>query len=428
MNPWLHLGAFIILYLWLAWRRLDIAIALLLFLLPAYQFRFTLFIPSTYLEVMIVICLAVWAVQITVRHQWRETRWPWRWLICAFAVAGAVAVAVSPNIRNALGLYKAYVIEPVLFFIVVVNVMKTPAHWKKIFFALGSSVVIIGLAALFQQADILPGAGSYLLEHPPRSTSLFEFPTAVGKYVAPILAVFLSLLLVKTKSVGRGMWHSGNVMYIGVIGFGIMALMLSVSRGALIGVGAALVFVSFFSRWRKWLLIGIASIAVLCLVIPVTRHELVSIVNIQDTSADVHVVMWKGTLRMIADRPIFGAGLAGFPELYEQYKEASHVEFFPNPDHLFLTLWVEMGLLGLAVFLWIIVKWLRTGVFVVKSQYAEYRPYAVGVMAALVAVITHGFFDTPYFKNDLAVMFWALAAVLVAMRFSVEPPRSKEIE
>jgi len=85
-------------------------------------------------------------------------------------------------------------------------------------------------------------------------------------------------------------------------------------------------------------------------------------------------------------------------------------------------------LLGLAVFLWIIVKWLRTGVFVVKSQYAEYRPYAVGVMAALVAVITHGFFDTPYFKNDLAVMFWALAAVLVAMRFSVEPPRSKEIE
>ena len=30
------------------------------------------------------------------------------------------------------------------------------------------------------------------------------------------------------------------------------------------------------------------------------------------------------------------------------------------------------------------------------------------VQAALVALIIHGLVDTPYFKNDLSVLFWVL--------------------
>jgi putative inorganic carbon (HCO3(-)) transporter len=127
--------------------------------------------------------------------------------------------------------------------------------------------------------------------------------------------------------------------------------------------------------------------------------------------------MWKGAVRIIKANPILGTGLASFPVVYEKYKEASHTEFFPNPDELYLTLWIEMGLLGLLAFVWLMVKFFKTGLSLAKSlRTTDYGlPMAVGLMAAMVALLVHGFFDTPYFKNDLAVVFWTFVGLLVVL-------------
>ena len=34
-------------------------------------------------------------------------------------------------------------------------------------------------------------------------------------------------------------------------------------------------------------------------------------------------------------------------------------------------------------------------------------------MAALSAILIHGLVDTPYFKNDLSIIFWVLIALLI---------------
>ena len=34
--------------------------------------------------------------------------------------------------------------------------------------------------------------------------------------------------------------------------------------------------------------------------------------------------------------------------------------------------------------------------------------------AGFVAIVVHGIFDTPYFKNDLSLEFWILAALEMA--------------
>ena len=115
---------------------------------------------------------------------------------------------------------------------------------------------------------------------------------------------------------------------------------------------------------------------------------------------------------IIKDNPIAGTGLASFPIVYEDYKEASHTEFFPNPDHLILTLWIEMGLAGLVVFGWLVVRFFKVSINLLR----EYKYYAVGLMAAMIALLTHGFFDTPYFKNDLAIIFWVMVGLVVVLK------------
>ncbi len=408
-----------VLFVFVAWRRLDWALALAVVLSPTYQWRFELWlVPMTFLEVMILAIVAVWLLRhaILIKQSRQQYMWwPWKWLTLLFILAGVVAVLISPDTRQALGLWKAYVLEPVLFFIILVNEIKTHRQLRLIMAALGALVVVIGFISMLQYLDIVPIAAHYGSESPPRATSVFAFPTAVGKLIGPLVALFMAMWLVpRQKKVISLDERFVRVFIVGVVCFGVIGLLLSVSRGALLGLLAAVIFLSFFSRWKKWLWLGIVGLVLLALLIPQTRNNITSVFQATDVSADVHLVMWKGAVRIIEENPVTGTGLASFPVVYEQYKEASHTEFFPNPDHFILSVWIEMGLAGLLLFIWLIVRFFSTGIRVIKQK-PEYKIYAIGLLVAIIVIIVHGLVDTPYFKNDLAVVFWALVGLMVIM-------------
>src|SRR6266851_3891378 len=59
-----------------------------------------------------------------------------------FLIAGAISVVAAPDHRAALGLYRAYFIEPIAFGAVLINVIKTPirALWVVVGLSLGATV------------------------------------------------------------------------------------------------------------------------------------------------------------------------------------------------------------------------------------------------------------------------------------------------
>ena len=415
---------FTLLFIFLAWKKLDWAIYFTIVFLPIYLLRFQVwFLPMTFLEVMLLVIFVVWVVKMQKsKIKMQNLVFPWKWVILLFVLTGIVAVLISPDTRAALGLWKAYILEPVLFFIVLVNVIKTEKQVRKVIWALGVSAVLIGFGALVQYIGLADIPEPYGLESPMRATSIYPFPTAIGKYIGPILALFLGLILIrrdkKAEEVGevkKQRW--ANLFLWGVIGFSLLSLILSFSRAALIGVFVAMIFISFFSKWKKWIWLGLFIILLLVFLIPQTRENITNVFSKTDISTDVRLVMWKGTLRIIKDNPIAGTGLASFPIVYEDYKEASHVEYFPNPDHLILSLWVEMGLAGLVVFFWLVVKFFKAGIVILRRlRTTDYGlQLVVGLLAAMIAILIHGFFDTPYFKNDLAVEFLVLVGLVLIL-------------
>ncbi|HEC84642.1 MAG TPA: O-antigen ligase family protein [Thioploca sp.] len=427
---------FTAIFAYIAWWKLDWALTLCVVFLPVYLIRFEIgFLPMTILEVMILVIFVVWLVKIfgrgvplgsardfqkasTTRLKWQERCkgiiWPWKWLTLAFVIVGGIAVFVSPDLRAAAGLWKAYILEPVILFVVFVNVIETKEQLLQIFWGLGASVVVIGFVAMLQYLNIVDIPAHYGLETPRRATSVFPFPTAVGKFVGPIVAFFIGFFVVRGLRTARSLWAlvCNNIFVSGVILFGLMGLLFSVSRGALIGVVAALLFSSFFSKRKMWIWFGIGIVIIVALAIPQTRDNITGVFSATDVSTDVRLVMWKGAWRIIQDNPILGTGLASFPIVYDDYKEASHTEYFPNPDQLYLTLWIEMGIAGLIVFGWIIIQFFISARHLMRN----YRSYAVGLMAAVVAILVYGFLDTQYFKNDLAVQFWVLLGITVVLQ------------
>ncbi|MFA6511830.1 MAG: O-antigen ligase family protein [Patescibacteria group bacterium] len=408
------IAVFALLFLYLVWERLEWAITLTLILLPAYQLRFQLwFVPMTMLEVMLLLVFFGWALKcLYERRSFSSLRFPGKWPVVLFLLAGVVAVVISPDTRQALGLWKAYLLEPIMFYVVLVNTMKTEQQLRMLLFGFGVAILAIGYVVVLQMLDIVQIPNNYGVESPRRATSFFAFPTAVGKFVGPLVGLFLGLLFMSAKDSLRTLLRTKGFL-VGVILFGLFGLVFSVTRGALLGVFVSMMFVAFFSPWKKVLWITISTVLFVALCIPQTRQNIVGVFETTDTSTDVHLIMWKGAWRIIQDHPIAGTGLASFPIVYDDYRDIAHIEFFPNPDHLILTLWIEMGLAGLLLFAWLMVRYFTAGVRLLRTN----RPLAVGLMAAMIVLLVHGFLDTPYFKNDLAVIFWALFA-MVHIRFA----------
>ncbi len=418
---------FAILFIFIAWWKIDWAVVLVIIFSPAYLIRFEIFgIPITILEVMVMLIFLIWLIKVFVmtsgncRDKCGSIKWPWKWLTLIFVLVGIVAVLISPDIRQALGLWKAYILEPVIFFVVFVNVVKTKSQSRGIIWALGSLVVVVGYITLLQYINIIDIPGNYGFENPMRATSFFPFPTAVGKLLGPLVAMFLGIFFTRQSLSLKPVFEfiKNNIFIFGIFIFGFMGLMFSVSRGAMIGILAAMVFISFFSKWKKWIWGGLGLLIVIALLITPIRDNVVNVFSANDVSTDVRLVMWKGAVRIIEDNPITGTGLASFPEVYDKYKEASHTEYFPNPDHFILTIWIEMGLAGMIIFAWLFICFFREG----KKLLLVNKPLAVGLMSSMVALIVYGFLDTPYFKNDLSIIFWVIFGLVI-----VHNTQSKEM-
>jgi O-antigen ligase len=84
---------------------------------------------------------------------------------------------------------------------------------------------------------------------------------------------------------------------------------------------------------------------------------------------------------------------------------------------MWLTTWSETGLLGLLAFAAIFFGLLWRGWRSIARATDIYKPVVWGTTGALVLYLVHGLFDSPYWKNDLSVEFWLVAALqVVAIR------------
>ncbi|MEK7632045.1 MAG: O-antigen ligase family protein [Patescibacteria group bacterium] len=391
--------------LWLAWRRPAWGALAAFALLPAYQLRFSVFgLPSTVLEAVVL------AVIVGAHLHWLQRRSPWPvlgkglwWAAGLWLLVGLGGVGVAADHYQALGLYRAYIAEPVLLMPVWLAVAQD-ARARKLFVHLASAqLILLAVVAIGQRLGWLVSLAPWNAEHPARMTSLFPFPNAAALYTAPLAAFIAGAWLAFRGRIAR--WES-NLWIISTFS-GIVVCSLAVSRGALLGLGIAAVVAGAWSA-RRWLWWGVCALAVVALlIVPTTRQQLTNIITTKDTSADVRTVLWQGTWHMLRARPLQGAGLGAFPAVYNRYRLPKHVELLQFPHNLFLNVWSELGLAGLLFALGALF-WLSKRLFRLLQRH---EAWAVGALLAWIVLGVHGLVDVPFFKNDLAVLTVALATL-----------------
>ncbi|MEI8360750.1 MAG: O-antigen ligase family protein [bacterium] len=454
--------SFILIFSGLAWYRPVLAIQLTLFSLPAYLVRFNFGAPLTMLEVMILLNFVIWFIK-----EWRGLlsgiknrfgnnkliviEYPFALEMMAILVISFLAVGVAHFSNEAMGIWKAYFFEPLLFLILLYNVfgkskIDLVERLGLIIRPLGYSALAVGIIAAYQKLT-----GNFIAnplwaaEETRRVVSVFGYPNAVGLYVESIIFLSVGFMWTEFNKKDKALVTLQNCLLFLSAMFSVLAIAFARSNGAALGLVAGFSVMALIYS-KKSRLVWLAAVSIVVLIVfgfGFKRDKALEYLTLNDFSGQVRRIGWSETVNMLKDhRWFFGAGLASFQKTvapyhvpgfyYNRDKDADFhrklvifdqnyrnkfwqpLEIYMYPHNIFLNFWSELGLLGMLLFVWLIGKtlYVSTKMYYRMKSPETGRLILLATIGGLVAMTIHGLVDVPYFKNDLAVIFWLLIGIV----------------
>ncbi len=178
-------------------------------------------------------------------------------------------------------------------------------------------------------------------------------------------------------------------------------LLLTLTRGAWLGLIFAIIFIATIKNKRIWLFI--LFFLIIAFLFPVTRNRVISIFDLKNSSNRYRIHMWKEGLKTFKNNPLFGIGSGNFKGPYGK-EVSSHCH------NNFLNVAVETGLTGLIVFIWLINACYR----LVAKSIKDMDVLKIGLSAGLIDWFVHGMVDVPY-TGRMGYLFWFFVGMIVVI-------------
>ncbi|MBV8366461.1 MAG: LPS export ABC transporter periplasmic protein LptC [Candidatus Eremiobacteraeota bacterium] len=260
--------------------------------------------------------------------------WPLLAMIATALLAGAIGVSFRASLFEVLSLAGNFV----AFVALIWN-----APDARIRRALLTCYFVAGIiASIF-------GIALTLTRHPPemfayqhgRAAGTFLQPNEFGGYLLFFIA--LGLAQAAAPPLLRRLGAAAAII-------GVVALALSVSRAAWLGLLIGLpALIWRFGRTAK---IAFAIAAIAALVLGTTTFRDVAHDPSENPS---RIAVWQGALRMASRFALTGVGPLGFSKVYPALKQPDAAVDEVHAHDLPLNVLVENGVLGLAAFIWVVV-------------------------------------------------------------------------
>ncbi|MCD4760622.1 O-antigen ligase family protein, partial [bacterium] len=427
----------LIAFIYFSYQKPIFGLATIIVLLPSYLWRFNILgVPTTFLELMIGFLFIIWLVKnqqykklnpasfLKMRKWcgvnllfWKKSKnnipVKLRWFLVLWLLSSIIALMVNPT-YSALGLWRAYWLEPMIFFLIFIYTVKDKKDFKIIINALMLLVAWLFTVTIYQNFSSWNFIEAYNYPNLKRLTAVFAYPNALSLLIAPLTALFAGLWIYSKQKLKD--WP-----YLLVAIFGVLLAGLAVSEGALIAIAFSLfILLIFVKNIRKFSIpVFILVVIISFFVLPTIRYTQLffnQLVNpnlsLQASSLEIRSSQWRETFDMLADRPIFGSGLNGYQRIMENYHQVDWIEIYLYPHNIFLNFWTEMGLLGLAVFVGLMIY----VICVLKKLFKDKNIFVWPLTMAWLTWFVHGLVDVPYFKNDLSLLFFIMLGLTIFIK------------
>ncbi len=432
--------------LYLFWQRLDLGLLVVLASAPFYRF------PKLYdqgglgallgregaLEVSLaesalILCLLAWGLRrffqpdidaaATGKSPFTD---PAVWLPPAVLIAAAVVtLPFTEHLSVALREFRVVVVGPSLYYLMLVHTLRKEQDVGTFMWALALLGGAIGLYSLYHYlfVGVVESTGGVdrvlAVYHSPNALALF-----LGRVIPVAAALMLAIYAQQAARDAQRFWKP--LLALGGVSLALMAgaLYLTYSRGALLGIAAAMLVLLFgLNRRSAFLVLGALAVAGAVALIAVPQDRLLAAAPLLQ-----RLYVWQAALAMVADHPIVGVGLDNFLYYYPRYI-LPQAALEPNVSHahnVFLDYWTRLGILGLITLTFLQgLFWGRVRNFLIRPVAPYQRWLVLGLAASMVDFLVHGLIDNSYFLIDLALIFWLTFALMTILHRTAPQPLAR---
>lgn len=309
------------------------------------------------------------------------------------------------------------------------------SHWTR--FALNAAVIPIVYTAVQTRDDLRVIVGAFVVgagftavmalitpPDPAMMDNVARLTSTIGdpnELAATLAAGFM-------LSIGLAATHkAGTVPKLALYGVGavcVIAAILTVSRGGVIALGAALAFSPLLARkkLRAAVIVAFALTLIVTFILVLAPDGTVERLTDRDGGSG-RTDIWKVAIRMIEAQPVAGVGIGNFKDASVGYvitpgSPIDNKTLISQPSvahNMYLEIWAETGLVGLLLFLGVLGGCLGSAVAACRRLRLAGdqggAALAAGIALALVALFTAYTFLSEQTGNKL----WILLALCPAL-------------
>lgn len=405
-----------------SWFRPRIGVLCVLALLPTYVIRGAILgIPTTFLELSIYLTSIIWIIREKPKFNFRDIARKYKiWLLLGstWLLSCIIGIMIASDSRAALGIFKGWIIDPILFTLIVsavgASVTDKFRFWQECIFMLLIGASVVGGVAMLQfiQMDFIG-----------RAKAWYDSPNVMAMYLVPIAVAAFGWVTVEAKGIIQ---HAWLWIWYFMIFLALIGIISSASISCILAVGVGIAVYIMFSVIKVstvWLKIVGTLIIFVGLIIPwfsvnqghfplPTRNNELN----GASSGEIRMIMWREAIDVIHKNPLLGVGLGQWQSYFSKLikpglrgalnpgylVELHFASLFPH--NLWLTTWLFTGILGLT-------SLVGLSLLVFYSSRSVVLPAAV-----LAAVLVIGIVDTPVYKNDLAIIFALVISAAIGVK------------
>ena len=265
------------------------------------------------------------------------------------------------------------------------------------------------------------GIYQYFAIGEPRAFGFSHTPTFYGSFM---LIQFPLMIFIARLDFLPSIWRG---LAIFGAGLSLVCLVLSMTRGAWLAfVAVALILILLEKKYRRVAAKICAGLAIVFVIVALTspkiQDRLSTLVNANFQSNTERVLMWKSSLEIFKDYPIFGVGQKMFVEAYNGQYISDEAKERPGingrghtqPHNNLLHRVSEGGVVGLAAFIGLYAYFFWK--FYTQFRREKNFPFSAGLTAFLIlaGLQLEGLTDTNMSQVPIMREFWLLAGTLIA--------------
>jgi putative inorganic carbon (HCO3(-)) transporter len=331
-------------------------------------------------------------------------------------------VGLYPSVDSSMSMPVLYkmIVEFALFYGLVNSFHSERRIWITVAVLLvaGAGASLLGLVGVegiaYDFSAILGTHEDFVLQLVRRLNEAGFNANIVGGTLAMLFPLNLSLFCFGSKRLSRPLL-AFSLLLIGA------TVLLTQSRGALVGLAVALVVMAIWrSRWFA-LLVPLALIGLFVVSQHLGVEQIVDFLLTTEAtrSAQARFELWQRAIYMLQDFPFTGIGLGTFSRV----ATIMYPFFLLNPDaivphahNLFLQAGVDLGIPGLVAFIAFLTAFSFTAVKSLRmAKGTELEPLAIGLLCGFVVYLSHGLLDYVTHSTKPGTAIWAIMGLTVAL-------------